>query len=87
MVCIACFIAPVILFIYYKFIYPLLQPLIDRFIGNYQLPQIFGNLSCPLPQKKSDKAASCPMAAKQSTGDASTGGEAASTGEDDKKMN
>ena len=51
MVCISCFIAPVILFIWYKFIYPLVQPLIDRFIGNYQLPQPFANLSCPLPKK------------------------------------
>lgn len=51
MVCISCFIAPVVLFIWYKFIYPLVQPLIDRFIGNYQLPQPFANLSCPLPKK------------------------------------
>lgn len=52
MVCISCFIAPVVLFIWYKFIYPFVQPLIDRWIGNYQLPQPFANLSCPLPEKK-----------------------------------
>lgn len=54
MVCIPCFIAPVVLFIWYKFIYPFLQPLINRWIGDYQLPQPFANLSCPLPQKKID---------------------------------
>lgn len=52
MVCIPCFIAPVVLFIWYKFIYPFLQPLINRWIGDYQLPQPFANLTCPLPQKK-----------------------------------
>jgi len=85
MVCIACFIAPVILFIWYKFVYPILQPLIDRFIGNYQLPQPFANLSCPLPKK----SASCGSEAKiekQQEEAALKDDEAASTVEE-KKVN
>jgi hypothetical protein len=52
MVCISCIIAPLVLFIWYKFIYPILQPIIQRIWNNYQLPQPFANLTCPLPQKK-----------------------------------
>lgn len=52
MVCISCFIAPLVLFIWYKFIYPFVQPLINRFIGNYELPTPFANLACPLPKKE-----------------------------------
>ena len=71
MVCISCFIAPIVLFIWYKFIYPILQPLIDRWIGNYQLPQPFANLSCPLPEKrKSDNKLECPQ---QMTSDSISG--------------
>jgi len=52
MVCISCFMAPLLLFIWYKFIYPLLQPIVSRIWNNYQLPQPFANLTCPLPQNK-----------------------------------
>ena len=56
MVCISCFLAPVVLFIWYKFIYPVLQPLINRFFAGYELPTPFQNLVCPMPQKnKTDK--------------------------------
>ena len=51
MVCVSCFLAPVVLFIWYKFIYPILQPLINRFIGNYELPAPFQDLVCPMPKK------------------------------------
>lgn len=34
MVCIPCFAAPVLLFIWYKFLYPLLRPLLERWFGD-----------------------------------------------------
>lgn len=78
MVCISCFIAPVLLFIWYKFVYPVVQPLLDRFFGNYQLPQPFANLSCPLPKKSVKKG---------DDGDIDESNEAASASGDDKKDN
>ena len=73
MVCISCFIAPLVLFIWYKFIYPLVQPLINRFLGDYELPQPFANLTCPIPQKNkpkledTDTVQSCPVAKSSAT--------------------
>lgn len=84
MVCISCFIAPVVLFIWYKFVYPLVQPLLDRFIGNYKLPTPFENLSCPLP-KKTVKCGD--EKAKTENETASFGSEASSEGDDGKKTN
>ena len=96
MVCISCFIAPVVLFIWYKFVYPLVQPLLDRFFGNYQLPQPFANLSCPLPKKsvKSSCSSDAGKLGDQDAGDqqsveaeAEVGSEAASAGDEGKKTN
>lgn len=90
MVCISCFIAPVILFIWYKFVYPVVQPLLDRFFGNYQLPQPFANLACPLP-KKSVKSCSSESKEKEKEDDSkestNESNEAASAGDDNKKDN
>ena len=48
MVCIPCFAAPVLLFIWYKFIYPILQPILQRYFGDrwFALPQDANN--CPV---------------------------------------
>jgi len=59
MVCISCIIAPLVLFIWYKFIYPILQPLINRIWNNYELPQPFANLTCPIPQNKNKASVDC----------------------------
>lgn len=40
MVCIPCFAAPVLLFIWYKFIYPLVRPILERYFGDrFALPR------------------------------------------------
>lgn len=39
MVCIPCFAAPVILFIWYKFLYPIFRPILERYFGDrFALP-------------------------------------------------
>lgn len=88
MVCISCFIAPVLLFIWYKFVYPVVQPLLDRFFGNYQLPQPFANLSCPLPKKSVKSCSSESGKQKEDDGDQTDkSNEAASVSGDEKKDN
>lgn len=88
MVCISCFIAPVVLFIWYKFVYPVVQPLLDRFFGNYQLPQPFANLSCPLPKKSVKSCSSENDKQKGNDEDqVDESNEAASTSGDHKKDN
>ncbi|XP_054165285.1 UPF0729 protein C18orf32 homolog [Oppia nitens] len=81
MVCIPCFIAPVLIFVWFKFIEPLLRPLVARIWDNYQLPNPFANLTCPMPQKPGTKgvtattttdAAKCPVAHNTATTDAAT---------------
>ncbi len=89
MVCISCFIAPVVLFIWYKFVYPFVQPLLDRFFGNYQLPQPFANLACPLPKKSVKSCSAESSEKKKDDGEepAKKSDEAASAGGDSKKDN
>lgn len=82
MVCLNCFIAPLVLFIWYKFIYPYVQPLIDRFIGNYRLPQPYANLSCPLPKKSVKQETET---SEQSADLDSPGGDCAASVVEDKK--
>lgn len=52
MVCIPCFAVPVLLFIWYKFFYPVLQPILQRYFGDrwFALPQDPAN--CPVCPRK-----------------------------------
>lgn len=51
MVCVACFIYPVVIFIWIKFIQPYVQPLAYRLLG-WEMHQPFDGLACPLVKKK-----------------------------------
>lgn len=85
MVCIPCIIAPVVLWIWFKFIQPLLQPIVSRIWQNYQLPTPFADLTCPMPAKKKpnttdtteDKDSKCPVSNSEN--------EAATVGGDESK--
>lgn len=52
MVCIPCFAVPVLLFVWYKFFYPVLQPILQRYFGDrwFALPQDPNN--CPVCPRK-----------------------------------
>lgn len=59
MVCIPCFAAPVLLFIWYKFLYPLFRPILERYFGDrFALPADPDHCPiCPIGSKgKCDQA-------------------------------
>lgn len=47
----ACFIYPVVVFIWIKFIQPYVQPLVYRYLG-WEMRQPLDGLACPLAKKK-----------------------------------
>ena len=51
MVCISCFIAPVVIWLWFTFVQPLVQPIVNRIWGNYQLQAPFADLTCPIKKR------------------------------------
>ena len=50
-ICLPCIAAPVLLFIWYKFIYPLVRPILERYFGNRFAEPKDG--SCPICPRNS----------------------------------
>lgn len=80
MICVPCFIAPVILFIWYKFIYPLVRPILERYFGDrFAEPKDGSCPVCPIgskgkcelqkPSDHPDSTSTEPITTKQQEGD------------------
>lgn len=68
MVCLPCIAAPVLLFIWYKFFYPLLRPILERYFGDRFAEPKDG--SCPVcPRNSKGK---CELATATSTPEKTT---------------